>query len=145
MANLIRWDPFRDLMDMRREWDRLFDNSFLAPMTTNGWHAPRVDMYQTDNDMVIEAAMPGIKSEDVDIQVTGDMVTIKAERKEEKERNDATYHLREQRYQSYARSLMLPVPVKADKANAEVKDGVLHLTLPKAEEAKAKTITIKAK
>lgn len=145
MADIIRWDPFRELLDMRRDWDRVFDNSFFRPLTTNGWHAPRVDMYQTNDDVVVEAAMPGIKAEDVDIQVTGDMLTIKAERKEEQERKDATYHMREQRYHAYARSLMLPTAVKADKAVAEVKDGVLHLTLPKAEEAKAKTITVKAK
>lgn len=143
MADIIRWDPFREILDMRRDWESVFDNRFFRQLTQNGWHAPRVDMYQTDEDVVVEAAMPGIKPEDVDIQVTGDMLTIKAEHKEEEERKDATYHMREQRYQSYARSLMLPTMVNADKVVAEVKDGVLHLTLPKAEEAK--TITVKAK
>jgi len=145
MADIIRWDPFRELLDMRRDWESVFDDRFFRPMTQNGWHAPRVDMYQTDDEVVVDATMPGIKAEDVDIQVTGDMLTIKAERKEEEERKGATYHMREQRYHSYARSLLLPAKVKADKAVAEVKDGVLHLTLPKAEEAKAKTITVKAK
>ncbi len=145
MADINRWDPFRELLDMRRDWESVFDNRLFRPLTQNGWHAPRVDMYQTDDDVVVEAAMPGIKPEDVDIQVTGDMLTIKAERQEEEGRKDATYHMREQRYHSYARSLLLPAMVKADKAVAEVKDGVLHLTLPKAEEAKAKTITVKAK
>lgn len=145
MADLIRWDPFREIADMRRDWDRMFDGHFFRPLTQNGWYAPRVDMYQTDDDVVVEAAMPGIKAEDVDIQVTGDMLSIRAERKEEEERKEATYHMREHRYHSYARSLMLPAAVKADKAVAEVKDGVLHLTMPKAEEAKAKTITVKAK
>jgi len=145
MADIIRWDPFRELLDMRRDWESVFDDRFFRPMTQNGWHAPRVDMYQTGDEVVVDAAMPGIKAEDVDIQVTGDMLTIKAERKEEEERKGATYHMREQRYHSYARSLLLPATVKADKAVAEVKDGVLHLTLPKAEEAKTKTITVKAK
>lgn len=143
MADIVRWDPFRELLDMRRDWDSVFDSRFFRPLTQNGWHAPRVDMYQTDNDVVVDAAMPGIKAEDVDIQVTGDVLTIKAERKEE--RKDATYHMREQRYQSYARSLLLPAAVKADKAVAEVKDGDLHLTMPKAEEAKAKMITVKVR
>ena len=145
MADLIRWDPFREIADMRRDWDRMFDGSFFRPLTQNGWYAPRMDVYETADEVVVEAAMPGIKAEDVDIQVTGDTLLIKAERKEEQERKEATYHMREQRYHSYARSIMLPAAVKADKAAAEVKDGVLHLTLPKAEEAKTKTITVKAK
>jgi HSP20 family protein len=133
-------------MEMRRDWDRLFDDNFFRPTwTSNGHSAPLVDLYQTADEVHVKAAMPGIKAEDVDIQVHGDMLTIKAELKQEEERNDATYHVREQRFQSYARSLTLPTAVKADKAEAEVIDGILHITLPKAEEAKPKQITVKAK
>lgn len=146
MANLTRWEPLRELMEMRRDWDRLFDDNFFRPVVTgNGHAAPLVDLYQTADEVHVKAAMPGIKAEDVDIQVHGDVLTIRAETKREEERKDATYHVREQRYQSYARSLSLPAPVKADKAEADVKDGILHITLPKAEEAKPKQITVKAK
>lgn len=146
MANLTRWEPFRELMEMRRDWDRLFDDNFFRPVLVgNGHSAPLVDLYQTADEVHVKAAMPGIKPEDVDIQIHGDTLTIRAEMKQEEERNDATYHVREQRYQSYARSLTLPAPVKADKAVAEVTDGILHITLPKAEEAKPKQITVKAK
>ncbi len=146
MANLTRWEPFRELMEMRRDWDRLFDDNFFRPAwTSNGHNAPLVDLYQTADEVHVKAAMPGIKPEDVDIQIHGDTLTIRAEAKQEEERNDATYHVREQRYQSYARSLTLPAPVKTDKAVAEVTDGILHITLPKAEEAKPKQITVKAK
>jgi HSP20 family protein len=146
MANLTRWEPLRELMEMRRDWDRLFDDNFFRPVvTSNGHSAPLVDLYQTADEVHVKAAMPGIKAEDVDIQVHGDTLTIRAETRQEEERKDATYHVREQRYQSYARSLSLPAPVKADKAEAEVTDGILHITLPKAEEAKPKQITVKAK
>ncbi|MEX1248540.1 MAG: Hsp20/alpha crystallin family protein [Anaerolineales bacterium] len=145
MANLTRWEPFREFMELRRDWDCLFDDNFFRPLWSgNGHAAPRVDLYQTADEIHVKAAMPGIKPEDVEIQVNGDVLTIKAESKREEERKDATYHMRERRYQSYARSLSLPTPVKLDKAQAEVSDGILHITLPKAEEAQPKVITVKA-
>lgn len=145
MANITRWEPFRELMDMRRDWDRLFDDNFFRPVwVENGQRAPLVDVYQTADEVHVKAAMPGVKAEDVDIQIHGDLLTVKAEMKLEEEHKDAEYMVRERRYQSYARSITLPVPVKADKAEAEVKDGILHVTLPKAEEAKPKVITVKA-
>lgn len=145
MANITRWEPFRELMEMRRDWDRVFDDNFFRPLWSgNGHSAPLVDLYQTADEVHVKAAMPGVKPEDVQIQVNGDLLTIKAEVKQDEERDDATYHVRERRYQSYARALSLPTPVKADKAQAEVSDGILHVTLPKAEEAKPKVITVKA-
>lgn len=145
MTNLTRWEPFRELMEMRRDWDRIFDDNFFRPTWSgNGHAAPLVDLYQTADEIHVKAAMPGVKAEDVEIQVHGDVLTLKAESKHEEEHKDATYHVRERRYQSYARSLSLPTPVKADKAQAEVTDGILHITLPKAEEAKPKVITVKA-
>jgi HSP20 family protein len=146
MANIVRWDPFRELIDMRRDWDRLFDDNFFRPAWSgNGHSAPLADLYETTDEVHVKAAMPGVKAEDVDIQIHGDTLTIKAEVKEEEEKKEATYHMREQRYQAYSRSLMLPTSVKAEQAQAEVKDGILHITLPKAEEAKPKQITVKAK
>jgi HSP20 family protein len=126
--------------------DRLFDGFFNRPLTSsNGWNTPLVDMYQTDDDVIVKVAIPGVESDDLDIQVSGDTLSIRGEVKHEEEVKEATYHLREQRYTSFARSLALPVPVVADKANAEIKNGVLTLTLPKAEEVKPKAITVKAK
>ncbi len=145
MANLIRLDPFRELMDMRRSWDRLFDDTLFAPVSQNGNAAPLIDLYQTEQDVHIKAVLPGVKPEDVDVQVQGDTLTIRAEAKQEEVKEEATYHLREQCYASYARSIQLPTAVVADQAVAEVKDGILHLTLPKAEEAKAKVIKVKTK
>lgn len=146
MSNLVQWEPFRELLSMRRDLDRLFDESLSRPaISGNNWLNPLVDMYQTDDEIVVKATIPGIHPDDVDIQITGDTLTIRAESKEEQETKDATYHLREQRYRSFSRTLTLPAPVLSDKADAEVVNGVLELHLPKAEEAKPKSIQVKAK
>ena len=134
------------MVSLRRDLDRLFDESFFRPLyTSSGWNAPLVDMYQTDDEIVVRAAMPGVSADDVNIEVRSDTLSIRAEITQETEDQGKTYHIREQRFSTFARSLTLPAPVVADKANAEVKDGVLTLTLPKAEEAKPKSITVKAK
>jgi HSP20 family protein len=149
MTNLVRWEPFRDLVSLREAMDRLFEESFISPRS--GWLAPAgaealaVDMYQTDDAVVVKSPLPGVKPEDIDISVTGDVLTIKGETKAEEEVNEENYVYRECSYGSFSRSLSLPVPVVAGKAQAEFEDGVLILTLPKAEEVKPKAIKIKAK
>lgn len=146
MSNLIRWEPMGDLLSMRKEMDRLFDNFFSRPLTqVESLNTPMVDMYQTDTEVVVKAAIPGVAPEDLDIQVIGDVLTIRGEVKKEQEVKEATYHLREQRYSSFARSLALPAMVVADKADADIQDGMLTLRLPKAEEELPKAIKVKAK
>ena len=149
MSNLIRWEPMREMVTLRDAMDRLLDDAFTRPWgLTNGWHSsgiPAVDMYQTDNEVVIKAAVPGVKAEDVQISVTGDMLTIKGETKEKSEVNEKAYHIREQRWGAFERSVSLPTAVVSEKAKAEFEDGVLTVTLPKAENVKPKTITVKAK
>jgi HSP20 family protein len=126
--------------------DRLFDEFFTMPtVSQQGWSVPMVDMYQTENDIVVKATLPGLEPEDLDIQITGDLLTLRGEVKHEAAEEGAKYHIREHRYQSFSRSLTLPAAVEADKSNAEMKNGVLTLTLPKAEEAKPKVISVKAK
>jgi HSP20 family protein len=146
MSNLIRWEPMRDMMTLREAMDHLFDEAFTRPFSmSGGLGMPTVDMYQTDEEVVIRAALPGIKAGDVQISVTGDVVTIKGEMKEKADSKEKSYHIREQRYGSFERILSLPTAVVSDKAKAEFEDGVLIISLPKAEEVKPKTITVKAK
>lgn len=146
MSNITRWEPFRDLVSVRKDMDRLFDEFFASPANVRtGWAMPMVDMYQTEDDIVVKATLPGLEPEDLDIQITGDLLTVRGETKQEVEDNGAKYHLREHRYQSFSRSITLPAAVQADKANAEMKNGILTLTLPKAEEAKPKVISVKTK
>ncbi len=149
MSNLTRWEPVSEMITLRDAMDRLFDDAFTRPWgLTNGGHGigvPAVDMYQTDNDVVVKMSVPGIKPEDVQISVTGNTLTVKGEVKESNDTKQRSYHIREQRWGSFERVLSLPTDVKADKAQAEFENGVLTVTLPKAEEVKPKTITVKAK
>lgn len=146
MSNLIRWEPARDFVTLREAMDHLFDDAFTRPLTVrDGWSAPAVDMYQTDDEVVVKVSIPGFKAEDVQINVTGDILTLKGEMKHEEEKKDKAWHIREQRWGSFERSLALPTEVIADKAKAEFENGILTVTLPKAEEVKPKTITVKAK
>jgi HSP20 family protein len=145
--SIVRWEPFSDLMSLREAMDRLFEESFIRPgsrlLTAAGASELALDMYETDNDLVITAALPGIKPEDVDITITGDALTIKGETKSETKVEKANYLRQERRYGAFARTVALPLPIQADKAEAKFKDGVLTLSIPKAEEAKPKSIKIK--
>jgi HSP20 family protein len=146
MSNLIRWEPAREIVSLREAMDRLFNEAFTHPFwPATGFQSLAVDMYQTEDDVVVRAALPGLKSDDVQISITGDLLTIKGEFKEKSEAKEKAYHLREQRYGAFERTLGLPTAVVADKAKAEFEDGILTITLPKAEEAKPKVINVKVK
>jgi HSP20 family protein len=145
---MMRWEPFKEMMTLRQAMDRLFEDSFvkaprLWPDSLGG--DVLLDVYQTPNDVVVKASLPGIKPEEVDISITGDVLTIKGEHKEEKEVKEKDYLVKEHRYGSFSRSISVPVSVKSDKAEATFENGVLTLTLPKAEEVKPKQIKVKAK
>ena len=148
MSNLIHWEPAREMMTLREAMDRLFDDAFTRPLTLkDGWSGtmPAIDMYQTNNEIVVKAALPGIKAEEVQINISGEVLTLKGETKHEEEKKDKAWHMREQRWGAFERSISLPTEVVSDKAKAEFENGVLTITLPKAEEVKPKTINIKAK
>ena len=146
MSNLPRWEPAREMMTLREAMDRLFDDAFTRPFSMrDGWSAPAIDMYQTDDEIVVKASLPGIKADEVQINITGDVLTLKGEVKHEEESKDKAWHIREQRWGSFQRSVALPTNVVADKAKAEFENGILNITLPKAEEVKPKTITINTK
>jgi HSP20 family protein len=145
MSNLIRWEPMREMMTLREAMDRLFDDAFTRPVNVNNWGAPAIDLYQTDDNVVVKAALPGLKADDVQITITGDVLTLKGEFKQNNEVKETTYHVKEQRYGSFERSVMLPNEVQTDKAKADFENGILTVTLPKAEQVKPRTITVKAK
>ena len=146
MSSLIRWEPARDMMSLRDAMDRLFDDAFTRPLSVReGWSVPAIDMYQTDDEIVVKAALPGIKADEVQINITGEVLTLKGEVSHEEEKKEKAWHIREQRYGSFERSVALPTDVVADKAKAEFENGILTITLPKADEVKPRTITVKAK
>ncbi len=149
MTQLTRWEPFRDLISLREAMDRLFEDSVVRPR--GGALAPRVtgslavDMYETDEDVVVKASVPGVDPDDLDISVTGDTLTIRGESKAEEHVEEENYVYRERRYGAFSRSIAIPTSVEADNAEADFEDGVLTLRLPKAEEAKPKAIKVKTK
>jgi len=146
MSNLIRWEPAREMMTLREAMDRLFDDAFTRPLSLrDSWSVPAIDMYQTDDEIVVKAALPGIKADEVQINITGEVLTLKGEMKHEEEKKEKAWHIHEQRWGAFERSVALPTEVTADKAKAEFENGILTITLPKAEEVKPKVINIKAK
>ena len=146
MSNLIRWEPARDMMTLREAMDRLFDDAFTRPLSLrDGWTVPAIDMYQTDDEVVVKAALPGIKADEVQINITGEVLTLKGEVRHEEDKKEKAWHIHEQRWGSFERSLVLPTEVVADKTKAEFENGILTITLPKADEVKPRVINIKAK
>jgi HSP20 family protein len=145
--SIVRWEPFGDLVTLREAMDRLFEESFIRPgsrlLSAYGGADLALDMYETDNDVVVTTALPGVKPEDVEITITGDTLSIKGEIKSETKAEKGSYLRQERRYGVFSRTVALPVPTKADKAEAKFKDGVLTLSIPKAEEAKPKSIKVK--
>ncbi len=146
MADLIRWDPFREMMRFREAMDRLFDSALAGTtweLRTPWLGEPALDVIETADDYVVKASIPGINPDDLEITFTERTLTIKGEVKEEEQREGAQYHLRERRYGSFSRSLTLPTPVNADALEAKYEAGVLTLRIPKTEEVKPKRIPIK--
>lgn len=146
MADITRWDPFAEMASLRQTMDRLFDETRPWRVFANGGdtYFP-VDMYETNDEVVVKASLPGIRPEDIDISITGQLLTLKGESKEEREEKQHNYFRRERRTGTFIRQLSLPTEVESDKAQAVFEHGVLRLTLPKAEAVKPKTIKVEAK
>lgn len=145
---MIPWEPYREMMTLRQAMDRLLGQSVVRPLVPwpeVGLVDVPIDIYQTDKDVVVKATLPGVDAEDVQISISGDILTIKGEHCEEEEINEGDYIHRERRCGTFSRSLPLPVSVNSDKADAVFDKGVLTLTLPKKEEAKPKKIKAKHK
>ena len=143
---IVRWEPFRDLVTAQRDFDRLFRGAFSAQpgeteLSTRSW-APPVDIYETEDAIVLKAELPGVDPKDVEVRVEDNTLYLKGERKFEKEVKEQNYHRVERSYGSFARSFSLPNSISTDKVRAEFKDGLLTLTMPKREESKPKTIKI---
>lgn len=142
--SLMPWSRREPLRSLREEMQELMENVFGGE--GDGWlmaGAPSVDLSETDNSVEVKIDLPGIKASEIDIQVNGNLLTISGERKEEKEEKGKTFHRVERRFGSFSRSVTLPCAVQEAEAAAECRDGVLTVTLPKAEEAKTHKIKVK--
>jgi HSP20 family protein len=147
MASIVRWEPMRDMMGLRDAMDRMLEEGFIRmPMPLGVWAEGNlaVDVYETGESVVVKTAIPGVNADDIEVSVTGDTLTVKAETKEEQEVKRESYLRRERRYGSFCRSVTLPGGLETDKAEADYSNGILTLTFPKAEEVKPKAIKVKA-
>lgn len=143
MQPLFASDPFgglqKEMDDLLSRFQADWSGEQLPSITI-----PAADLFETDDALTIRMDMPGLKAEEINIEVSGNTIRISGEHNEEKEEKGKTYHRIERRTGSFARAMSLPVPVKEDKVNAECKDGVLTITLPKTEAAKTHKVTVKS-
>ncbi len=138
---LRRWEPFGGLDRLRDEMDKLFED-FLPARWLRSRAAPRVrmpavDLKETDSELILKADLPGVKKEELSVEVTPEAVTLKGEMGQEKEEKGKGFYYSERAWGGFERTIPLPVEVKADQAKARFSDGVLEITVPKTEAAKA--------
>jgi HSP20 family protein len=141
---LIRWEPSEGLMSLRRDMDQLFDSFFERTPWHDGAAEPAVEVSEAPDAVMVKAQVPGVKKEDLRIDISDNALTLKGEMKEEKKKEEKNYYRREIRYGAFTRTVPLPAAVQADKAAAQLKDGVLEVSIPKSERAKTKQIPIQA-
>jgi len=146
IMNIVRYDPFRELRGLQDEMARLFTS--IVPtsanseeMLTGAW-APKIDIFENKDNLVLEAELPGMNRDDFELSFENNVITLKGERKFEKKADEDNYHRVERAYGSFTRSFTLPHTVTAEGAKAEFNNGVLHVSLPKHEETKARKIEI---
>ena len=145
---MVRWEPVRDLLTLQERMNRMFDSSYRGAgdedWALGGSWAPAVDIYEKDGNIVLKAELPGVDPKDVDVRVENNLLTLRGERKFDNEVKRDNYHRVERSYGAFSRSFTLPNVVDTGNIKAEYRDGVLHMTLPKREEAKPRQIQINA-
>lgn len=144
---IVRWEPVRNMVTLQDRINRMFEDVFSRTTENDddavvgGWR-PSVDIYDRDDAIVIKTELPGVAKEDVYVEVKENILTLKGERKIEKEEAEGTYYRKERLYGKFQRSFTLPVETDSEKIKASFKDGVLVLEIPKPEEKKPKQISI---
>lgn len=149
MSRIVRWDPFREMVSVRNQMDQLVDEFFRSPAEWqrdefNGYMRLALDVSENDDDYVVRASLPGMNPDDLDISFSDNTLTIKGETKAEHTDENEKWHLRERRFGSFMRSISVPSAINADEIDANFENGILTLTLPKAEEVKPRRISVKA-
>lgn len=148
MSSLVRWNPVREMINLRREFDRLFETALDLPQfgsdTAATWGLA-VDLAENDDAYIVKASVPGLDPKDIEITMADNTLTIRGEFKEDKDIEEDQYRLRERRYGSFARSVTLPTVVERDSVEATYEAGILTLRIPKAEEVKPKRISVQVK
>lgn len=145
--NLVRWNPFGEMGHLQNQMNRLFEAAIQGhngdATGTTSW-IPAADIYESDNDLVVNLDLPGIDAKNVDIRVENNVLTIRGERQMSEKHNAESFHRVERYYGAFARSFALATSVDTEKIRASYANGVLSITLPKAEAAKPRKIQIAA-
>ena len=144
--NLVRWNPLSDFSILQSQMNRLFESTLLgwpAESGTRTWMPP-ADIHETENELVVTADLPGVDLQSIDVRVENNVLSITGERKLQETAENVNVHRLERMYGAFARSFTLSTQVNTKKIQANYKDGVLKITLPKAEQAKPKRIAIGA-
>jgi HSP20 family protein len=146
---IARWNPYRDMMNVRDEMNRVFNEFFGHGSQEEGtWYAgawsPPVDIYETDEALIMKAELPGFSKDDISIELKENTLVMKGERKRQDEVKEGNYHRTERVYGAFQRSFLLPTTVEPDKVKASYKDGILELHLPKVPAAQPKRIAVSA-
>lgn len=144
MSNMML-TPFREMLTLREAMNRLFDESFIRPSRTEAGFGLDMDVEARNDEFVVRANVPGLKPDDIHIEIVDNTVSIRGEYQAESKNEEKNYLLMERHYGAFSRSIALPSSVNSAKAEANVENGVLTLRLPKAEEAKPKLINVKAR
>ena len=141
MSAFRRWEPFRGLLGMQSELDRMLDEFFGRPalVRADGVRVPTVDVSETADAVIVKAEVPGVDKKDLAVEVMPDSLSLKAELAREEEKNDEQFHRRERVWQRYERLIPLPAEVVTNQVKATMKDGVLKVRMPKTERSKATT------
>lgn len=149
--SIDKWSPLKELEDMRKDMDRLFEE-FTKPARrrriwpkSEGLVIPNIDLYDRKNDIVIQVELPGVRREDIDITITKDTLLLKGEVQRAEEVKEEDYFISERTYGSFSRTITLPFEVEGEKAQAAMNNGLLEIVLPKKEEAKPREIKIEVK
>jgi HSP20 family protein len=143
MTNMTRWDPFNDMLSLREAMSQLLEESVVRPGARGGQgFTPALDVSETEEGYLVEAAVPGLKAEDLEITVENNVLTIKGETRQESADKQRNFHRVERRFGSFQRTIGLPTTVKADAIQASLTDGILRLEIPKAEEVKPRKISV---
>jgi HSP20 family protein len=144
---LTKWDPFKDLLSLQDRMNRLFDESVrnVKPgdeaLSSAIW-SPAVDIYETDDEVVVKAELPEVDQKDIDIQIENNTITLRGERKFNKETKKENFHRIERAYGAFSRSFTLPGTIDQERIRADYKDGILKISMPKREETKPKQIKV---
>jgi len=143
--SLVRWEPFRDLLALQERLNRGFEANRQTGEEQLGTWAPAVDIYETEKEIVLKADLPGMNLADVDISLNNNVLSVRGERKFEKDVKEDNYHRVERTYGNFVRTFTLPNTVNADQIEASYENGVLRITMPKREEARPKQIKVNVK